>query len=68
MHTKLRDFMPILAYGTRVCVIKYPEDIVIYSSDYFSTPYSIPKEYEDVWRNNDIQCVGIVEGVMYIWI
>jgi len=68
MYTKLKDFLTILAYGTKLRVIKYPEDEIIFSTDYFTIPYSFPSKYRDAWRNDPIQCIGVIDGIMYIWI
>ena len=64
MNIKLKTFFIYLAYGTALTVIDVDTDEEVKNTDSFTVPYTIPTGYE----NATVECVGIIDNRMYIWI
>ena len=67
MHIKLRKFLTLVAYGTKLVVIDTDSDAEIYKSDSFITPYSVDRRYKKLFDVAKVYCVGVDDGIMYVW-
>ena len=67
MHIKLREFLTLVAYGTNLVVIDTESDTEIYKSESFITPYSVDRRYKKLFDDAEVYCVGVVDGIMYVW-
>ena len=43
----LTEFLALLGYGTKITVVDHPEDITVFESESFITPYTVKKGYEN---------------------
>ena len=68
MHIKLKDFINLVGFGTKIRIIDSETDEVLFMSNDFKYQYKIEKRFRSRFNASDVQCVGIVDGIMYVFV